>query len=385
MAINANLPFQIQRPRVSANALANRDARIDKRDARMRNMLAMENAGQQHQINALALDKAQDVQAILGQGGEDMRGNLFAGGHFDAVRNIDEANRLKLANEKAQLDAEEAQHRKLIIGLTRPETFDQSRAALMQIDPEFAVPLNYDVANNDAFFEQMLDPAELVEKKERDRNYTYTKEKDEKAARAATLALQAAKQKDADAKVITTAKESRDAQKAIREQETYDRETAKTGQAAVDAAELMGEAFNISDRLLNSNAEGLNGATGNFYGNENFPTFSQSTRDAEIDITRLKTIMTKDNLKLMSGILTDNDIKFLTRLAAGGLDTRYSTKQFKAELAQINSKLEKSFSPAALRAAAAERERKQKQEEGNSAQGGGIASTAFGITAGNKR
>ena len=47
MAINANLPFKIQRPRVSANALANRDARIDKRDARMRDRMAMENAGQQ--------------------------------------------------------------------------------------------------------------------------------------------------------------------------------------------------------------------------------------------------------------------------------------------------------------------------------------------------
>ena len=47
------------------------------------------------------------------------------------------------------------------------------------------------------------------------------------------------------------------------------------------------------------------------------PTFSPKTQDTINMANRLVAMLTKDNLKSMSGVLTDRDIQFLSRISAG--------------------------------------------------------------------
>ncbi|MCD5994143.1 hypothetical protein KDX38_11060 [Pseudomonas sp. CDFA 602] len=48
-----------------------------------------------------------------------------------------------------------------------------------------------------------------------------------------------------------------------------------------------------------------------------FPTFSNDSQDLINKANRLQTLLTADNLKLMTGVLTDRDITFLSQIGAG--------------------------------------------------------------------
>jgi hypothetical protein len=65
------------------------------------------------------------------------------------------------------------------------------------------------------------------------------------------------------------------------------------------------------------------------------PTVRASTRDVEVDIARLKSMLTAGNLDMMSGTLSDPDIKILSDIEGGGLDIGRGDAAFIKELEAI--------------------------------------------------
>lgn len=76
---------------------------------------------------------------------------------------------------------------------------------------------------------------------------------------------------------------------------------------------LAQEALQVTEKLLNH--PNLDDITGTI--NPMLPTILPESQDAINEALRLESLLTVDNLKLMSGVLTDRDIKFLTRVGSG--------------------------------------------------------------------
>ncbi|EOK3565281.1 DNA transfer protein [Escherichia coli] len=78
------------------------------------------------------------------------------------------------------------------------------------------------------------------------------------------------------------------------------------------------------------------------------PTFQDSSQDLINKASRLQSLLTQDNLKLMSGVLTDRDITFLGNIASGLNITengiKGSTEGVKKRLNAIASKLDAKLS-----------------------------------------
>ena len=78
------------------------------------------------------------------------------------------------------------------------------------------------------------------------------------------------------------------------------------------------------------------------------PTFQDSSQDLINKASRLQSLLTQDNLKLMSGVLTDRDITFLGNIASGLNITengiKGSTEGVKKRLNEIASKLDAKLS-----------------------------------------
>lgn len=79
------------------------------------------------------------------------------------------------------------------------------------------------------------------------------------------------------------------------------------------SAEMALEAAALADELAKD--ERLSQAVGTV--STMIPTVRASTQDVINKAQRLESLLTVDNLKLMSGVLTDKDISFLTRVASG--------------------------------------------------------------------
>jgi len=62
---------------------------------------------------------------------------------------------------------------------------------------------------------------------------------------------------------------------------------------------------------------------------------SQSETDLISDIKEASNILLADNLKMMSGVLSESDIKILRDVAAGGLDRKRSKKEFISNVDRI--------------------------------------------------
>lgn len=77
--------------------------------------------------------------------------------------------------------------------------------------------------------------------------------------------------------------------------------------------EMAGEAARVAENILNHPS--FNAAVGTLQ--PIMPTFRAETQDVINEALRLESLLTVDNLKLMSGVLTDRDIKFLTRVGSG--------------------------------------------------------------------
>lgn len=78
------------------------------------------------------------------------------------------------------------------------------------------------------------------------------------------------------------------------------------------------------------------------------PTLSGTTQDVINKANRLQSLLTVDNLKLMSGVLTDRDIAFLTNVASGLNVTeggiKGSEKEVKRRLGEISTKMSEKLS-----------------------------------------
>lgn len=118
-----------------------------------------------------------------------------------------------------------------------------------------------------------------------------------------------------------------------KEQEINDAEKAKA-----DSQALLTEAYSITKRLLETNVDGLHAASGPVA--QWTPTLSDATANAEADVERIRAILTKDNLALLSGVMSDSDIRFLGNIAAGGLNLKQGDKKVEEELRAVLKRLE---------------------------------------------
>lgn len=112
--------------------------------------------------------------------------------------------------------------------------------------------------------------------------------------------------------------------------------------------QLAKEAKNVVDSLLgNENLDRIIGTVGI---SPLVPTVRGTSQDLINEATRLQSLLTVDNLKLMTGVLTDRDIKFLTDVASGLNVTEQGIKGseegVKRRLNQISETLSRSISEA---------------------------------------
>ena len=103
---------------------------------------------------------------------------------------------------------------------------------------------------------------------------------------------------------------------------------------------IVADAYNEVKSLLES--PNLDQAIGTF--ETELPTVLGSTQDVVNKAKRLQSLLTVDNLKLMSGVLTDKDISFLTNVASGINVTdggiKGSKEGVRERLSQIMKRLE---------------------------------------------
>lgn len=108
-------------------------------------------------------------------------------------------------------------------------------------------------------------------------------------------------------------------QNEIKIQEEKLKELRLKNEAAQGSAEaskeLATEAVKVVDDLLG--AKELDDIIGSFEGSFTSPFISGGEQDLINKANRLQSLLTVDNLKLMSGVLTDRDIAFLTNVASG--------------------------------------------------------------------
>ena len=101
------------------------------------------------------------------------------------------------------------------------------------------------------------------------------------------------------------------------------------------AREFASETFDVAERLLNS--PGLKAAVGPIQGR--ILSTDKDTVDFEIDLETLISRLTKENLGIMKGVLSDNDIKILTNIGAGELKLIGSEQKMKDGLKRVMNKL----------------------------------------------
>tara|TARA_R110000772_G_scaffold138539_1_gene247501 strand:- start:120 stop:719 length:600 start_codon:yes stop_codon:yes gene_type:complete len=73
--------------------------------------------------------------------------------------------------------------------------------------------------------------------------------------------------------------------------------------------------------------------------------FDQLEINAIADIENLADILTGDNLGMMSGVLSESDMKIIANIAGGGLNRQRSLEVFKADIMAIKEVLERAFDP----------------------------------------
>jgi len=82
--------------------------------------------------------------------------------------------------------------------------------------------------------------------------------------------------------------------------------------------------------------------TGKFFGLD--PIAGTSRADFEAKATRLSNLLTLDNLKLMSGVLTDRDIQLLATAGSNLSNFDMSQKQYVAEINRVIENMDRTIS-----------------------------------------
>jgi hypothetical protein len=91
----------------------------------------------------------------------------------------------------------------------------------------------------------------------------------------------------------------------------------------------------VDDPELNDVTGGIEGGLiGNIIG-----TFDQDNSDLIADIEEATSILTSDNMDLMTGVLSESDIQLLKDLSAGGINRKRGLAQFKADVSLIIDRL----------------------------------------------
>jgi len=85
------------------------------------------------------------------------------------------------------------------------------------------------------------------------------------------------------------------------------------------------------------NHKGLDRSVGSMQGSAlgQALTFNEDSQDFNNKYNQIKSILTAENLDMMTGVLSETDIKILSDIAGGGLQLRGSEDAFKAELDKL--------------------------------------------------
>lgn len=102
------------------------------------------------------------------------------------------------------------------------------------------------------------------------------------------------------------------------------------------SSNLKNEALRIVNNLLD-NQQGVKAVVGPV--DSWIPTVYPSSLKATTDINQLRSILTAENLGLMSGVLSESDIKIIAGIAGGGLDMGGDHSRFIEELSRMKQTL----------------------------------------------
>lgn len=128
-------------------------------------------------------------------------------------------------------------------------------------------------------------------------------------------------------------------------------DSAKTTEAGLKAAgkvreeqrrnakgkKFQNRAIELLDNILKSNE--LEDVIGSIEGAIDFRLFSDEESQVISDIEEAGNILTAGNLSLMSGVLSETDIKIIANLAGGALNRKRSEKRFRADVTKLREKL----------------------------------------------
>jgi len=111
------------------------------------------------------------------------------------------------------------------------------------------------------------------------------------------------------------------------------------------------KAIDLIDGLIGNEALGIaensewEDVVGSWEGQEKadswFSTWGDNEANAVADIEEIGSILTGDNLKMMSGVLSESDIKLLKNLSGGALNRTRSDDRFKSDMLQLRDSLAK--------------------------------------------
>jgi hypothetical protein len=95
-------------------------------------------------------------------------------------------------------------------------------------------------------------------------------------------------------------------------------------------------AVQLLDKIIASNQVG--DVTGSIEGAYDF-RFTDAEAQLIADIDEAQNILTADNMDLMTGVLSESDIKLLKNLSSGGLNRKRSKKRFLQDVKQMRDRL----------------------------------------------
>lgn len=114
-------------------------------------------------------------------------------------------------------------------------------------------------------------------------------------------------------------------------------EKRKAAAEQKEKADLVkGEALRITQELL-ADPDQIRNSVGSF--DSILPSVTEGAQDFDKKLDTLKSMLTAENLKLMSGVLSESDIKILSNIGSGELTTKGSEEEFIGALKRLEQKL----------------------------------------------
>lgn len=115
----------------------------------------------------------------------------------------------------------------------------------------------------------------------------------------------------------------------VEKRRAADEQRAKADALKQDALRITRELMSDTDQIKNS--------VGSF--DSILPSVTEGAQDFDKKLDTLKSMLTAENLKLMSGVLSETDIKILSNIASGELTTKGSEEEFMGALKRLEQKL----------------------------------------------